>query len=324
MVLLSVEGITLDISHMTYARVAVGASPGYPELHTVDTRIADFLSDHINDLLVQATKDGASPPARFGDGEAQALFRNLHNGTDEKFLESAHTLATRLISAMNGRMSEGLLVALRAETEANGRIAGLLKLQVVAEHGAVLQKLESGELELSAVSDMLEKPGDLEKGALVATSLPDGEVYCADRLSAAARYFPEAFGIRIFAKRAAATRAFFDIAYQIAEDHIPRIAEAWHTLQSGPTREVLAELGEKVPEITPGLQDEMVEALETAPRPVVRLDTTREVKETYKIGEITLSGPIDEIRQRVKMSQKPDGGWRITIDSPEKPMPGHR
>jgi hypothetical protein len=324
MVLLSVEGIILEISHMTYARVAVGACPGYPELHTVDSRIADFLRDHIDDLLAKAKKDGASPPARFTDGDAQDLFRKLHSGTDEEFLESAHTLAMRLISAMNGRMSEGLLVALRAETETDRRIAGLLKLQVVAEHGAILHKLESGELELSAVSDMLEKPGDLEKGALVATSLPDSEVYCADRLSAASRYFPEAFGIRLFAKLTAATRAFFDVACETAEDYVARIAEAWPTLQSGPTREVLAQLGEKVPEVTPALQEEMAEVLETAPRPVIRLDTTRQVKETYLIGGIALSGPIDEMRQRVRISEKHDGGWQITIDSPDKPVPKHR
>src|SRR5258708_332387 len=122
---------------MTYARVAVGASPGFPALHPVESRIADFLRDHVTDLLTKAKKDGASPPARFMAGDAQDLFRRLHSGTDEEFLESAHILAMRLIEAMNGRMSEGLLLALRAETESDSRIAGLLKLQVVAEHGAV-------------------------------------------------------------------------------------------------------------------------------------------------------------------------------------------
>lgn len=314
----------MNISHMTYTRVAGGLTPGYPELRPVDPRIADFLGDHVVDLLDKATRSGASPPAKFTDSEAQVLFRKLHSGMDEEFLESAHVLAKRLIHVMNGRTSEGLLLALRAETKTNGRVAGLLKLQVAAEHGAVLEKLESGELQLSAVSGLLEKPGDLEKGALVATSLPDTSVYCADRLFAASRYFPEAFSIRLFAKPAGATRTFFDVAHVAAEKHMPQIVEAWATLQPGATREVLAELSEKVGEITPQLQEEIAEALETAPRPVVYLDTTRGLKEIYKIGGITLSGPIEEMRQKVQISQMDHGGWQITIDSPEEPQPAHR
>jgi hypothetical protein len=313
----------LKINCITYTRVAAGLDPKPPILQQVDSAIENFLRAHIDDLLSKAAKDDATPPAQFTDDEAKDLFWCLYQGTESEFLGSAQQLATRLTERMNGRTAEGLLLALRAETDTNGRVAGLLKLQVVAEHGAVLQRLESGELQLSAVTDMLEKPGDLQKGALVATSLPHGEVYCADRLTAAARYFPESFGIRLFAKPSAATKTFFDIAHRLAPTYVASIADAWPTLEPGTTRDVLGELGEKIPDITPELQEEMIEALESSPRPVVRLDTTRRVKESYKIGGITLTGPIEEMRQKVGISQRPDGSWQIAIKSLEEPQPTH-
>lgn len=304
---------------MTYARVAVGACPQSPELQPIEAGIKGFLCDHVDALLKKAQNREASPPGRFRENDARDLFRKLHTGTDPEFLSSAYSLAKRLIDGMNGRTSEGLLVALRAETERDGRVAGLLKLQVVAPNGAILRKLESGELMLSAVQDMLEQPGALEKGALVASSLPDGEVFCADRLSAAARYFPEAFDIRVFAKPAAAVKIFFDAVHAIAGDLAPQVAEIWPTLRPGPVRDLLAELGQKIPDLTPELLAEITEMLEAAPRPVGGLDTRRVVRETYEIGGITLTGPIDEMQRNVRISERSDGGWQLTVDSSEKP-----
>jgi hypothetical protein len=93
---------------------------------------------------------------------------------------------------------------------------------------------------------------------------------------------------------------------------------------------VLAELSQKVPDLTASLRADIAERLETAARPVARLDTTRTVRETYQAGEITISGPIDEIRRRVRVaaigtSAGADGaGWRLTVDSAERPVPGHQ
>ena len=311
----------MKINLATYTRVAAGLDPKPPALEQIEAPIQNFLNAHIRDLLEKANRDDAMPPARFTDSETQELFRLLYHGTESEFLDAARQLAERLIAVMNRRTSEGLLLGLRAETESNGRVAGLLKLQVVAEHGAVLQRLESGELQLSAVTDMLEKPGDLQKGALVATSLPHGQVYCADRLTAAARYFPEAFGIRLFAKPSAATKTFFDVAGQITPALMTRIAEVWPTLEPGFTRDVIGQLGDLVPGMTPQLQEDIIECLANSPRSVVRLDTTRRVKESYKIGGITLSGPIEEMRQNVEIVRQPEGGWRIALNSTEEPSP---
>lgn len=316
------EGIAINIQYMTYVRVDAGLIPEPPNLQAVELPIEDFLRAHVDDLLDKATKNDAAPPARFTDADAEELFRYLHTGSEAEFLDSVGELATRLIARMNGATAEGLLLALRA-THGSGQIAGLLKLQVVAENGAVLKRLESGELQLSAVQDLLEKPGDLQKGALVTSALPAGQVYCADKLSRTSQYFPDAFGIRIYAKPSAATRAFFDIAQALAPGLVAPIAQCWPTLQPGTVREVLAELGETLPDLQPRLQEEMIETLESAARPVLRLDTTRRVKETLKAGEVTISGPIEAMRQHVAISRIESGEWHTVVSSDDQPDVAH-
>lgn len=316
------EGITTNIQYMTYVRVDAGLTPKPPSLQEIELPIEDFLRAHVDDLLDKATKNDAAPPARFTDGDAEELFRYLHTGSEAEFLDSASELATRLIDRMNGTTAEGLLLALRA-THDSGQIAGLLKLQVVAENGAVLKRLESGELQLSAVQDLLEKPGDLQKGALISSALPAGQVYCADKLSRTSQYFPDAFGIRIYAKPSAATKAFFDTAQTLASHLVAPIAQRWPTLQPGTVREVLAELSESLPELQPQIQEEMIEALESGARPVLRLDTARRVKETLKAGEVTVSGPIEAMRQYVATSRMESGKWQTVVSSDDEPKMTH-
>jgi hypothetical protein len=313
----------LDISRLTYARVAAGETPKRPALQPADPGVAAFLVDHVNALIEMTERADATPPGKFTQSDATALFRNLHTGTDQQFVESAHELTTRLAARMNGTTAEGLLICLRVEPGPRGSIAGALKLHIDAPHAAILKALESGEVVLTAVKDMLEKPGDLQKGALVASWLPDGQVLCGDRLSQAARYFPEAFDIRIFSRPSAATKAFFDAVDTYAGDLAARVAEVWPTLRSGPLRQVLSELSGKIPEFTTQLQAEVAEALEAAPRPIARLDTTRRVTETYQAGEIRMSGPIAAMRQHVRIHEMTEGGWQIVINSAQRPVPEH-
>jgi hypothetical protein len=317
----------LKITHLTYARVAHDATPRFPEFRPIDAGVMDFLGDHIDSLFEMADKSDATPPGCFIDSAAQRLFRHLHTGSADDFLKSADALTRRLIGLMNGRTAEGLLVCVRATAPAyGGRVAGVLKLEVVTQHGAVLHELDSGETVLAAVTDLLDSPGKLHKGALVASELPDGQVVCGDRVAhGMARYFPEAFGIQIFDRPSAAAKAFFDAVAACAGPLLPEVAAAWPTARPGPPRKVLAELGRKVPGLTASLQADIAERLETAPRPVARLDSRRTVKQTYQAGAIIIAGPIEEMGSRVHVAAAPDGtGWRITVDSPDRPVLTHQ
>jgi hypothetical protein len=317
---------SVNITHLTYARVATDATPGLPRFRPRGDGVQGFLGDHVNSLFAMAKRQDAQPPGRFVSDEARRLFRDLHAGSASDFLTAAYALTRRLIDEMNGTTAEGLLVCLRADTPAGGRVAGVLKLEVVTPNGAVLRELDSGETVLAAVKDLLDSPGKLHKGALITSWLPDGEVLCGDRVAHAfALYFPKAFDIRIHCRPSVATKAFFDAVAEFAEPVVAEVAAAWPAIRPGSPREVLAELGQKIPGLTASLQADIAERLETAARPVAHLDTTRVVKETYQAGEITVFGPIDEMRRRMHVAAAPDGiGWRITVDSPDRPLPTHQ
>ena len=317
----------MDISHLVYSRVAAGHTPKRQVLQPSDPGVNAFLRDHVEALLNMADKPDATPPGKFTSQQATVLFRNLHTGSDEEFIDAAHELTSRLIVRMNGRTADGLLVCLRVKPEGRGSVAGALKLQVDAPNAAILKALESGEVVLTAVKDMLEKPGDLQKGALVTSWHPEGEVVCGDKLAQAARYFPEAFEIRIFSRPSMSTRAFFDAVDTYAADLTGRIAEAWPTLQSGSPRQVVAEVGSKLPEFTSQIQDDVARVLETASRPVARLDTQRDVTEIYKAGDIRVSGPITAMRQMVSVISLSDRvgqpNWQIVVESHDEPVRLH-
>jgi hypothetical protein len=315
----------LDITHMTYARVAADATPQLPHFRPIEDGVMGFLGGHVDSLFTMAKAPDATPPGRFVRRDAQRLFRDLHTGSDAEFLAAADTLTKRLVGRMNRATAEGLIVCLRAETATEGRVAGALKLQVVAPNAAVLRALDSGDIVLTAVKDLLDSPGDLQKGALVASRLPDGQVLCGDRVTHIARYFPEAFHIQIFCRPSVAAKAFFDAVEEFAGPLISEVAAAWPTLRPGSPREVLAELGQKVPGLTATLRADIAERLETVARPVARLDTTRMVKETYQAGQITISGPLEEMRRHVRVAARPDDdGWQVTVDSAGRPAPSHQ
>ncbi|HEX6468178.1 MAG TPA: hypothetical protein VF069_03710 [Streptosporangiaceae bacterium] len=319
----------MKITHLTYARVAPDATPDPPRPRPKGDGVEKFLGDHIESLFAMAKKPDAPPPGRIDGEEARRLFRDLHAGSASDFLTAAYALTLRLIGRMNGATAEGLLVCLRADTPEHGRVAGVLKLEVVTPNGAVLRELDSGETVLAAVTDLLDSPGKLHKGALVTSGLADGQVICGDRLAQAALYFPKAFDIRTFCRPSDATKAFFDAleecAGPVAAEVVPEVAAAWPAVQPGSPDEVLAELAQKVPGLTASLRADIAERLRNAARPVARLDTRRTVKETYQAGAITVSGPIDEMRRRVRRVPIGGGpGWQIIVDSPERPVTAHQ
>jgi hypothetical protein len=231
-----------------------------------------------------------------------------------------------LIARMDGRTAKGLLICLRANDD-HERYAGVLKLQVVAPNAAVLEELASGEVKLSAVRDLLDKPGDLQKGALSTSWLAEDRIMVGDQLGQEAAYFPAAFGIKIYARPTHATADLFTALDRIAPKLAAPVAAALPSVHSGEPSEVLAELGEKVPEFSPGIQASVAEALESQTRPVAHIDTSSPVTETIRVGAIKISGPISQMRQYVRIEQRhnelQDESWTVIIDSHAEPHRTH-
>jgi hypothetical protein len=314
----------LEVTQMTYARVATDAAPAYPELRPIDTGINDFLADHIRDLR-QLTVTRQTQPGRFVDEEAQALFRSLRYDKTPEFLATVDSLMKRLIDKMDHRARPGLLICLRAN-EGSDLIGGALKLQVVAEHGAVLERLDSGDEVLSAVTDLLDKPGELQKGALVMSTLPEGQVLTGDRLTGQdAIYFPTAFGIQLYARPSESVGELLDAVEARAPELVAPVAAALPSVPPGAPEAVLAGLGSRIPELDGSCQADVVQQLEHRRRPVGMIDTGRRSREQIKIGEITISGPIDAMRQYARINHLHEQQrWQVVVEGTAEPKRSHR
>lgn len=314
----------VEVTHMSYARVAVDAVPANPELRQIDKGINDFLADHIHDLR-QLTVSRQTQPGRFVDVEAQTLFRSLSHDETSGFLTTVDTLVKRLIGKMDHRTKPGLLICLRAK-DGSDLIAGVLKLQVVAEHGAVLDRLENGEEVLSAVTDLLDKPGDLQKGALVISALPDGQVLTGDRLTGQdASYFPAAFGIQLYARPSESVGELLDAVEASVPELVAPVAAVLSSVSPGNPEEVLSELGKHIPELDGSRQADVAQRLARLKRPVGTIDTRRRSREQITIGEITISGPIDAMRQYARIEQFSDQSrWQVVVEGTVEPKRSHR
>ncbi|MFF3572184.1 hypothetical protein ACFYXQ_30825 [Nocardia jiangxiensis] len=309
----------MDITHLTYTIVKYGVQIPVPVMEPVDP-VRDYLTDHVRKFLDANRKTNAQPAGYFENPLRQNLFRDLHSGNDAEFLTAYRALAVALVGRMNGSTNEGLLVGIRASSTTDGVIAALMKLEVVLEHGATLSSHTiDGRVQLAAVKDVLEKPGKLQKCAMVTSNLPDEKVFCRDQQQAQAKYFPEAFGIKVHPRPRMAMRVFYDVIGELQPELTPLIAEAIATCSSGPAEEVLAEVAGKVPGVSPDLQADIVDRLRSRDQPITQLDPAQSVQGVYKIGAITITGPLAVLEDMVRMRQLEDGSWQLTIDSQAKP-----
>ncbi|MCW2890420.1 MAG: hypothetical protein JWL58_7282 [Streptosporangiaceae bacterium] len=311
--------LTLDIIFATLSLVSHDASLRAPRLEEeIEDEVRTFFVEHIQALQTMSRKSDSPPHGRFVDVEAQSLFQALHMGNAPEFLNSAGTLTKRLIGRMNRSTNRGLLACVRAEGD-SGRIGAALKLEIVSPTGTTLEELASGEIRLASVTNVLDQPGDLQKGALVASGMPAEEVVCGDTLTYQSRYFPEAFGIQVFARPSHGPSAFLKAVAQSDTQLAGPVAAALPQVKPGTLREVVGEIGEHVPAFDMGTQAGVIDALEHIPRPIAHLDTSKRVTAVIEQGDVTIKGPAPVIHEAVQLRERPDGTWEAVISFDREP-----
>jgi hypothetical protein len=213
------------------------------------------------------------------------------------------------------------LICVRAHDD-HEQYGGVLKLQVVAQHAAVLEELASGDVQLSAVTDLLDKPGELQKGALSTSWLAVDRVLVGDQLGQDTTYFPAAFGITTYARAASAVASVLTAVDTVDPDLAAPVAAELPSVPAGDPAAVLAALGDRIPGLTPDLQADVVYILENDPRPVAYIDTSKHATETITAGPIKIAGPVVEMRKHVRILRDADG-WIVRVDSSREPRTTH-
>ncbi|HEY5880155.1 MAG TPA: hypothetical protein VIU11_14695 [Nakamurella sp.] len=249
--------------------------------------ISDFLASHADSLLKRASA-GTAPGSVFPDEDRRALFEALRSGSDGEFLAGAGELAVDLVNQMGHVNSkDGVLVCATFENQGN-TLSAALKLQVVSDHGAVLAQLATGETVLSAVKQVLDRPGELQKGIVYPDSRDGSEAVVGDKANQIeARYFLLAMGVRTeeHMKRALGAVATTLVDVVRLEDR-PAVLRQLTSAAPGSVDDVVAAA-------TAGLTlsrpvEEVIKELVARERPIGVVNTQAPLKATIVAGSITI------------------------------------
>lgn len=306
----------MKLRRMTYSRVNGDDVPSPAVLRPVDDGVERFLAAHATKLLDLAAKED-TPPARFYEEGMKPHFDALTTGDDNSFLKAASVLTHRVHERMDGRSTPGLLLCATFHSGKERR-ATVMKLSVVAEQGAVLERLESGEEVLSAVTDVLERPGDLQKGVVLPDPRVGSDAILGDNLGTVSLYFPEALGLRQDAKGAQAIGALL----RAIQAHDPAAAEAAAArlpeTHSSTVEGVLAELGNHIPDLTEQVQAQVADRLREERRPVVSIDPQKPVSGVITAGTLKITGPFATVRsvEWVRDPESDEYVISIRVDAP--------
>lgn len=211
------------------------------------------------------------------------------------------------------RAAEGVLVCVTF-VGPRSRCAGALKLQIISDHGATLTRLNSGEVRLSAVKDVLDRPGDLQKGVVYPDLRATSSAVVGDKVNVRdANYFVEAMGLRLDER----DKDAFGLLAQATADVVgvgdaPRVVRALSRARAHSVDEVLAEAAETEPLLDEATQARIIEELANRDRPVRQVDTQAALKRTIRVGDVTISGPARDLED-VATRPHPDGGREVVL-----------
>lgn len=300
-----------------------GHGPSRPVLGDGIEGVSPFLVSHMDDLLDGAHRDRA-PRTNFPSDVDRRRLDAIRVGSDEDFLDAANQLAQGLsneMSHVNAR--DGVLVCATFEDASDARYGAALKLQVVSDHGAVLEQLASGETILSAVHQVLDRPGELQKGIVVPDPRSTSEAVVGDKANITeARYFLVAMGVKAeqHAKRALGDLATALLPHVPTEKHNEVLSNLL-AAERGPVAQVATAAVDGL--MPHEAVDDVVRELEGRERPIRLVDTRAPLKTTISAGGIKISLWTSDL-DRVTIEPAADGGWLISLHVDSEPVVSYR
>jgi hypothetical protein len=305
----------MSLVYVAYAYVKAGGPVPACSLRSVSTEIATYLTSHIDALHGRAVKE-SSPPAEFLAPEAKQRFQDLLSGSEDAFLAAAQELTANLHMAMPGNAARGFFVVLR-ESVAGSPRAAALKLDVQKRPMAAARQVGMDTL-LESVKDLLDSPGELQKGAVYPDPRGDSQVVVGDKsIEDPAKYFLRAIQVEQIAHPRLGSSLVLRTVSAIAPAKAGAVAHAIARY----TKEVTAS---KIFEDHPNLLAEaertrVITSLESQTRPVRLVNPVlRPPRAVIKADGITISGLAAAVDPAVHWYRR-DGKWVIEVSVSEEP-----
>lgn len=286
-------------------------------LHSISPEVEAYLEAHLAKLLEKALR-GSAPTAVFSDMASRGHFESLRSGSQNAFLDTARLLAQKLHEQMDGRSKRGFFVAIRKKASSDNMQSSILKLDVHDEMAAAARRNSDGQLTLEAVQDLLDIPGELQKGAVYPDSRDGSDVVVGEKVARdTAIYFLESLGVQQFASDAAAGRVFMLAVYSTSPSKAPRVAT---TLNQEPHPLSPEQFFSKHPEVlSPEERDKVMADLRERRHPVQKLPAREKVlKEIISADGIEVKGRADDLAEKVDIEEDVEG-WRIIVRVQSEP-----
>lgn len=317
----------MTVELLTFQNVGPGVEASKAEIRPHEEEVDQFLIAHMNALLA-AARDGKLPKAGFRDEVAEELFRDARDSSEEAFLNAATLMCQKLNKAMDRRTVPGLLVLFR--TVSPNRYLTVVKLQVASEYAATLQRVGEGREDLRAIKDVLDSPGQIQKGLLYEDPRECSSVVAKEKRgnAATADYFLRAYDIVVNALPAEANivllKAISSVDQKVNPGLTNKVIAALPELVEGSPSDVLDQLGEVVPD-TVKFRSEVEANLASYVRPIEVINPAIGVKGQVTVGSIKITGPVQDIAESVRWDRDSESeGWITTIRSAAEPVSDFR
>jgi hypothetical protein len=304
------------ITIVTYSYVEPGGNPPTCALESVSADVESYLLAHVVRLL-EGAANGSSPPARFQSADGKDRFQLLLEGSDGEFLQAAEQVAQRLHKEMDNRAKPGFFVAMRSR-EGQRTWATVLKLDIHAKSGAAMSRTGPGRPTFEAVKDLLDIPGQLQKGVVFRDDRGGSDIVVGDRLTETAFYFLRAIDAVQMSKPGQAISAVVNAVAKVAgpKRTVP-VIRALETEQETTPEEFFARHPDLLEEHE---RAQVYDQLRVRRRPVDRFDARQHVLDEIVTADgITVRGRATTMADKLRVFERP-GGWRIEINVDEEPQ----
>lgn len=301
----------MTITLVYYSYIEPGGAPPRMLERTTTPLVLDYLTAHVDELIRRAGTEVLSP-AQFRSEPARTRFAHLASGTRDQFVRSSQDLADRLHARMDNRAKRGFIVTLRLRGPQG---SAALKLDVSDAAAAALRTNPGGEPTLEAIQDLLDLPGQLQKGAVAPDSRPDSDVVVGDKLTVTSQYFLEALDVQQHVAAGPATADLLTVIQAIA----PTKASAAAAAIERATRTTVRDFLRRQRNFTDEERENILASATVRTRPIDLIDpTSYALREEISADGITVRGRSEVMRERVRIVRRP-GGFRIEIDVSESP-----
>jgi hypothetical protein len=288
-----------------------------PKLVAFGVAESDFLVRHVEKVrrLTETSVRGLFSP----DSGMPGILKSLATAEDTVFETTAKNLQDSLADAMrpvpNARDCV-FAVVVTVDPQADSHVT-LLKLDAVVE-AARMELLKTGGVSLKVLKELLPEPGRVQK----ALSWPDGrtvsDAITIDTNATSARYFEDAFDMRVSPKSTEAETALAKtLVERIPAENLPAAFTAAAVIE-GPLDDVLEALTEAgFPELAEVALDV---AGEERPAGIIRPNKLAAKSVVWRADGVELRVPA-ELASYVNIEPEGDG-WRLTLRTRTRPVPG--